>query len=77
MWSSWTLWLAPIALYSNELLTQTLMASTYPLRVVAASRWLEKAAETTLKGDALAKAPDSENWDPSVESWVPFPRSSP
>ena len=32
--------LAPIALYPDELLTQTLMASTYPLQVVAASRWL-------------------------------------
>jgi hypothetical protein len=31
--------LAPIALYPDELLTQSLMASTYPLKVVAASRW--------------------------------------
>jgi hypothetical protein len=66
--------LAPIALYPDELVTQTLMASTYPLQVVAASRWLEKDNNTNLKGDALAKALDSEKWDPSVKSLVPFPQ---
>jgi hypothetical protein len=58
--------LAPIALYPDELLTQTLMASTYPLQVVAASRWLENDDNKNLKGDALIKALDSEKWDPSV-----------
>jgi Protein of unknown function (DUF3300) len=62
--------LAPIALYPDELLTQTLMASAYPLQVVAASRWLEKGDNKNLKGDALAKALESENWDPSVKSLV-------
>jgi hypothetical protein len=65
--------LAPIALYPDELLTQVLMASTYPLQVVAASRWLEKGDNKNLKGDALAKALESESWDPSVKSLVPFP----
>jgi hypothetical protein len=67
--------LAPIALYPDELLTQTLMASTYPLQLVAASRWLEKSDNKNLKEDALAKALDSENWDPSVKSLVPFPQA--
>ena len=31
--------LAPIALYPDSLLTQILMASTYPLEVVQADRW--------------------------------------
>ncbi len=66
--------LAPIALYPDELLTQTLMASTYPLQVVAASRWLEKDNNKDLKGDTLAKALDRETWDPSVKSLVPFPQ---
>ena len=44
--------LAPIALYPDELLTQTLMASTYPLQVVAASRWLEEDNNKKLKGTA-------------------------
>ena len=66
--------LAPIALYPDELLTQTLMASTYPLQAVAAFRWLEKDNNKELKGDALAEAMESENWDPSVKSLVPFPQ---
>ena len=36
--------LAPIALYPDELLTQVLMASTYPLEVVQAARWRKDAA---------------------------------
>jgi hypothetical protein len=66
--------LAPIALYPDELLTQTLMASSYPLQVVAAARWLEKDNNKSLKGDALVKALEKENWDPSVKSLVPFPQ---
>ena len=33
--------LAPIALYPDALLAQTLMAATFPLQVVEASRWLD------------------------------------
>jgi len=33
--------LAPIALYPDPLLSQILMASTYPLEVVQAARWLK------------------------------------
>ena len=49
------------------------MASTFPLEVVTAARWLEDPAHKSLSGDALAKALEPEPWDPSVKSLVPFP----
>jgi hypothetical protein len=36
--------LAPIALYPDPLLTQVLMAATFPTEIVAASRWRSQAA---------------------------------
>jgi len=62
---------APIALYPDTLLSQILMASTYPLEIVQADRWLKQ--NKSLKGDALAKALESQSWDPSVKSLVNFP----
>ena len=64
---------ASIALYPDDLLTQLLMASTFPLEVVAAARWVEDPAHKSLSGDALVKAFEAEPWDPSVKSLVPFP----
>jgi hypothetical protein len=64
--------LAPIALYPDSLLSQILMAATYPLEVVQAARW--SRANTSLKGDAAVRAVDDRNWDPSVKSLVAFPR---
>ena len=66
--------LAPIALYPDPLLTQMLMASVYPVEIVQAARWLEDPANKNLTGDALAKALESQNWDPSVKSLVAFPQ---
>lgn len=66
--------LAPIALYPDSLLTQILMASTFPLQVVAAARWVEESGHKGLSGDALTKALEAEPWDPSVKSLVPFPQ---
>ena len=63
--------LAPIALYPDELLSQVLMASTYPLEVVQADRWTKQ--NKNLKGDALATALEKQDWDPSVKSLVNFP----
>jgi uncharacterized membrane protein YgcG len=63
--------LAPIALYPDELLSQILMASTYPLEVVQASRWAKQ--NKNLTGDALAKALEAQSWDPSVKSLINFP----
>ena len=65
--------LAPIALYPDPLLTQVLMASTYPLQVVEASRWLEDPAHKSLTGDELTRALNPQPWDASVKSLVPFP----
>ena len=63
--------LAPIALYPDSLLTQVLMASTYPLEIVQADRWAKENKD--MKGDALAKALEEQPWDPSVKSLVQFP----
>ena len=63
---------APIALYPDELVSQILMASTYPLETVQADRWAK--ANKNLKGDALAKALEQQTWDPSVKSLVNFPQ---
>ncbi len=63
--------LAPIALYPDELLTQVLMASTYPLEIVQAARWTSQ--NKNLKGDALTQALEKQDWDASVKSLVNFP----
>jgi hypothetical protein len=64
---------APIALYPDPLLAQILMASTYPLEVVEAARWVAMPANRGLTGDALADALAAQNWDPSVRALVAFP----
>jgi len=64
--------LAPIALYPDPLLSQILMASTYPIEVVEAARWTR--ANPGLKGDAAVRAVQNEDWDPSVKSLVAFPQ---
>jgi hypothetical protein len=66
--------LAPVALYPDQLLTQILMASTYPLQVVEAQRWLQDPANKALTGDALTSALAAKDWDPSVKSLAPFPQ---
>jgi hypothetical protein len=63
---------APIALYPDSLVSQILMASTYPMEVVQADRWAK--ANKTLKGEALTKALEAQSWDPSVKSLVNFPQ---
>ena len=65
--------LAPIALYPDALLAQVLMASTFPLQVVEAGRWIDDPGHKSLSGDAIAEAVESQAWDPSVKSLVPFP----
>ena len=63
---------APIALYPDSLLSQVLMASTYPLEIVQAARWVK--ANPNVKGDAAVKAVESQPWDVSVKSLVAFPQ---
>ena len=62
---------APIALYPDPLVSQVLMASTYPLEVGEAANW--QKANSKLKGDALNQALQQQNWDASVKSLVSFP----
>jgi hypothetical protein len=66
--------LAPIALYPDALLAQILMAATYPLEVVKASRWFQDARHAALSGDQLAAALEAETWDPSVKALMTFPQ---
>jgi len=62
---------APIALYPDPLLAQTLAASTYPLEIVQLQQWLVKHKD--LKDKALAEAVAKEPWDPSVQSMAGLP----
>ncbi|MCA1388600.1 DUF3300 domain-containing protein [Bradyrhizobium sp. IC3123] len=57
---------APIALYPDELLANVLAASTYPLEVVQADRWLKE--HKSLKGDALKTEVEKQGWDDSVKA---------
>ncbi|MFN0241768.1 MAG: DUF3300 domain-containing protein [Planctomycetota bacterium] len=61
---------APIALYPDSLLAQLLMASTYPLEIVEAARWVLKNPKVT--GDKLEAALKDKAWDPSVKSLCGF-----
>ena len=56
---------APVALYPDALLTQVLVAATYPLDIVKADRFLADNPELTDK-DRAAKT-EAQDWDPSVQ----------
>lgn len=45
---------APVALYPDPLLTQVLVASTYPLEIIQLQQWIQK--NSSLTGDALTAA---------------------
>lgn len=62
---------APIALYPDPLLAQTLAASTYPLEVLQLHQWLAKNAG--LKDEALADAVSKQPWDASVQAMAALP----
>ena len=62
---------APVALYPDPLLAQVLMASTYPLEVVQAARFVKDHQD--LKGDQLNEKLKDQSWDDSVKSLVSFP----
>lgn len=64
--------LAPIALYPDPLLSQILMAATYPFEVVEAQRWLTK--NPYIKGDALDEALQSKDWDVSILALCHYPK---
>ena len=62
---------APVALYPDPLLAQTLAASTYPLEIIQLQQWLEK--NKNLKDQALADAVAKQPWDPSVQALAALP----
>jgi Protein of unknown function (DUF3300) len=63
--------LAPIGLHPDPLLSEILIASTYPLEVVQADRWTK--SNKALKADALTAALAKQSWDDSVKSLVQVP----
>ncbi len=62
---------APIALYPDPLLSQVLVASTYPLEIIQLQQWLDK--NKGLKDKALADAAKKQDWDPSVQALAVLP----
>jgi Protein of unknown function (DUF3300) len=62
---------APIALYPDPILSQVLVASTYPLEIVEAARWLSQ--NSSLQGKALVDAAAKQSWDASVQALVVLP----
>jgi len=62
---------APIALYPDPLLSQVLVASTYPLEIIQLQQWLEKHKD--LKDQALVDAVQKEDWDPSIQAMAALP----
>jgi len=63
--------LAPIALYPDSVISAILMASTYPVEVVEAERWLKQ--NEGLQGDELDQALQEKDWDSSVKTLCHFP----
>ena len=63
---------APLALHPDPLVAQILMASTYPLEVVQAARFVKD--NPGLKGDQLNESLKKQTWDDSVKSLVFFPQ---
>jgi hypothetical protein len=62
---------APIALYPDHLLSQVLVASTYPLELVQLEQWLQK--NPNLKDKALVDAVSKQPWDPSIQAMAALP----
>ena len=65
-------WVAPVALYPDSLLSQVLMAATYPTNVIQAAQWSRD--NPRMQGDAAVQAVAGQPWDPSVKSLVAFPQ---
>lgn len=63
--------LAPIALYPDPLLTQVLVAATYPLEVIQAEQFIK--ANPNRQGNSLAHMVKDKPWDTSVKALAEFP----
>jgi hypothetical protein len=64
---------APIALYPDNLLSQTLVASTYPLEIIQLQQWLEKDKGLSKDQKKLAEAVKKQPWDPSIQAMAALP----
>src|SRR5436190_11687242 len=64
---------APIALYPDNLLSQTLVASTYPLEIVQLQQWLDKNQNLATDQTKLAEAVKKQPWDPSIQAMAALP----
>lgn len=62
--------LAPIALYPDTLLTHILIASTYPIEVIEAYRWV--SSNEQLSSEQIISQAHGKDWDPSVKALMPF-----
>ncbi len=62
---------APIALYPDPMLSQTLVASTYPLEVIQLQQWL--AQNKGMNEKQLADAVKKQDWDPSIQGLAALP----
>ncbi|MGH9759442.1 MAG: DUF3300 domain-containing protein, partial [Blastocatellia bacterium] len=62
---------APIALYPDPLLSQTLVASTYPLEIMQLQQWLSRHED--LNDQALVDAVSKQPWDPSIQGMAALP----
>ena len=62
---------APVALYPDALLSQVLVAATYPLEIVEVGQWLKR--NSNLEGSKLVDAARQQKWDPSIQALVVFP----
>lgn len=57
---------APVALFPDSLLTQIMMASTYPIDIVKADRFLRDNPD--LADKERAAGAEAQSWDPSVQA---------
>src|SRR5512138_357004 len=64
---------APIALYPDNLLSQTLVASTYPLEIIQLQQWLERNPDLAKDQKKLAEAVKKQPWDPSIQAMAALP----
>jgi Protein of unknown function (DUF3300) len=62
---------APIALYPDALVAQTLGAATFPDQIAAANAFLQQ--NPSLTGQNLMNAVNDQAWDPSIRALTQFP----
>jgi hypothetical protein len=64
---------APLALYPDNLLSQTLVASTYPLEIIQLQQWLDRHQDLATDQQKLADAVKLQQWDPSIQAMAALP----